>query len=712
MLVPENIFELAPTVDNILDYGGLGAQFKAFQNKSKFSISITFEVSNLAYYEDDGLIINNKAIDLNNLGTMLLDNYGYDGTLNDLVLLNTIQGSVSQESLDQAESDINDALDMVNNGIDDPSTLPDCPKLTEEDKETLSASNTTSIDVVNADNVIIETVTMDLSDNTKICKSASGIEETLKATFLNALPKINPGNDIEPTITDPLCALPDDSELKGIVQTETQRLNLGASSIEEYNNNLIQDGIAKAVSDQLKVIEDNTGVSVLDASTEVLNNQVNDLLQTTLPTYGIPLLQINLEKNLIIQINNGQLEVLNFDKYIDGQSITDETTQYLGSAIDPNLEGTISDSMKKKLEINIIDNPDAKIIPEVIYTMVYTRNYNYHTIELKKFYGTDTYKDEESTSTETGLYYLGMDKSGLKQFCGKIYDVHLQEDQIDINNITFGQNYFPDLYGALAYYDFFNKSEEETRIVYNKVYPYKSLGKPLSMRGRNWYLETRKSGNYTFPNHVVIDDMFCKNKFTSTSFSLILFFKRNSFMNSSLRNPDYDISRQVILSDPINNNCVYYNERDMTLNIEFHGYHSEIFVNFVPGMWYQLTLRYDYEKQLFNTTIHYKNLIAASEYEFLSTSSTRKLNNSLVLDEDKELALNKRFQLNSFYAEYSFSEKGYIKPFDTLCGPIVLYDNYQEDIVINGIFESFYPVLNYYKDVGGIYTEQGILFNY
>jgi len=712
MLVPENIFELAPTVNNIMDYNGLGAQFKTFKNKSKFSISITFEVSNQAYYEDDGLIINNKTLDLNNLGSMLLNNYGYDGTLSDLVLLDSIQRVVSKESLDTAESDINDALDMINNGIDDPSTLPDCPELSEEDKEALSEANTTTINIENMDAEIIETVTMDLSDNTKICKSATGIEETLKATFLNALPKINPGNNIEPTISEPLCNLPDNSELKNIVQTETKKLKLGASTMEEYNTNLIQDGISKVVQNQLNIIEEKTGVNVADASTEALNNHVTDLLKNSLPTYGIPLLQINLDRNLIIQINNGQLEVLNFDKYIDGQSIVDNTTQYLGSAVDSNLDGTISDSMKKKLEINITDIPDAKILPEVIYTMVYTRNYNYHTLELKRFYGTDTYTDEESSTTETGLYYLGMDKSGLKQFCGKIYDVHLQEDRIDINNITFGQNYFPDLYGALAYYDFFNKSKEETRIVYNKVYPYKSLGKPLSMRGKDWYLETRKSGNYTFPNHVIIDDMFCKNKFTNESFTLILFFKRNAFMNTSFRNSYYDVSRQVLISDPINNNCIYYNERDMTLNIDFHGYHSEIFVNFVPGNWYQLTLRYDFNKQTFDTTIHYKNLSAASEYEFLSTSSTRKINEVMNLDETNLDAINKRFQLNSFYAEYSFSKKGYIKPFDTLCGPIVLYDTYQEDIIINGIFESFYPVLNYYKNVGGIYNDRGILFQY
>jgi hypothetical protein len=712
MLVPENIFDISPEIKNILEFNGLGAQFKAYQNKSKFSISITFEISNQAYYNDERLIINNKTLDINNLGSMLLTDYGYDGTLEDLVILDSFRKDVSVETLDAAETDINKAMQTINDGLVDPTSFPDCPEMTEDEKEELSVKNTAVIDIVNKDNEVIETVTMDLSDNTKICKTSTGLEESLKATYLNSLPKIDPGNNIEPTITSPLCKLPDNSELKTNVQVELAKLDIGESSIDEYNKKIMDDGISKTVQEQLNLIETNTGVSLEDTTSENISVQVNDLLSNTLPSYGIPLLQINLDRNLIIQINNGQLEVLNFDKYIDGQSIIDDTTAYLGTASDKNLANAVPDIGKKKLEINIIDNPDAKIIPETIYTMVYTRNYNYHTLELKKFYGEDIFSDEESSSTETGLYYLGTDKSGLKQFCGIIYDVHLQEDQIDINNITFGQNYLPDIYGALAYYDFFNKSEEETRVVYNKVYPYKSLGKPLSLRGPNWYLETRKSGNYTFPNHTYIDDMFCKNKFTNKSFSIVLFFKRNSFMNFTNWNSEYDISRQVILSDPINNNIIYYDERDMLLKIDFHGYRSEIFVNFVPGMWYQLTLRYDYDNQKFITDIHYKNLIATSQYEFLSPTSTRKITDTFKLDEDQLMALDKRFQLNSLYAEYSFSQKGYIKPFDTLCGPIVLYDKLVDTIVIDGIFESFYPVLDYYKDVGGIYSENGILLNY
>jgi len=712
MLVPENIFDISPEIKNILDFNGLGAQFKAYQNKSKFSISITFEISNQAYYNDERLIINNKSINMDNLGSMLLTNYGYDGSLEDLVILDSFKQTVSKETLDIAETDINNAMQTINDGLIDPTTLPECPELTDEEKEELTVENTAVIDIVNKDNEIIETVTMDLSDNTKICNTSTGLEESLKATYLNSLPKIDPGNNIEPTITSPICELPDNSELKTTVQLELAKLDIGESSVDEYNKKIMEDGISKTVQEQLNIIETNTGVNLEDTTSENISIQLDTLLNNTLPSYGIPLLQINLERNLIIQINNGQLEVLNFDKYIDGQSITDDTTSYLGSETDPNLASAIPDLGKKKLEINIIDNPDAKIIPETIYTMVYTRNYNYHKIELKRFYGEDTFLDEESSSTETGLYYLGTDKSGLKQFCGIIYDVHLQEDEIDINNITFGQNYLPDIYGALAYYDFFNKSESETRIVYNKVYPYKSLGKPLSLRGPDWYLETRKFGNYTFPNHTYIDDLFCKNKFTNTSFSIVLFFKRNAFMNYTNTDSIYDISKQVIISDPINNNCIYYNERDMLLEIDFHGYKSEIFVNFVPDLWYQLTLRYDYDNQQFTTDIHYKNLIATSQYEFLSPTSTRKITNTFNLDDNILDADNKRFQLNSIYAEYSFSEKGYIKPFDTLCGPIVLYDKLVDTVVIDGIFESFYPVLDYYKDVGGIYSENGILLNY
>jgi hypothetical protein len=724
MIVPENIFDIAPQIKNILQYQGLGGQFKGFQNKSQFSISITFELSNQAYYNDEKLIINNQVLDYNNIGNMVLNGYGKVGKLSDLVILD-IGKSISKETLDKLEDDINTGLEFAEAGTQDPSELPNCPELTQDEKDEISELNTTTVNIENADAEIISSVTMDLSDNSKICKTSTGLEESLKATFLNSLPKIDPGNDIEPKISEPLCSLPDNSELKVKVQEEMQKLDVTDSTIGSYNNALLDDGISKELQKQLQIIEDDTGININDTSTEVIMNSVDSILENSLPTYGIPLLQINLDANIIIQINDGNLEVLNFDKYIDGQSILEDSTNTAGTIYDTNLNSSVPDIGKQKLEIKYLDsgNENAKIIPEVIYTMVYTRKFNYHSIELKRFYGEEVFKDEETSTIETGLYYLGMDKSGLKQFCGKIYDVHLQQDPIDINNITFGQNYFPDLYGALAYYDFFNKSEDETRIKYNRVYPYKSLGKPLSVRGQNWYLESRKAGNYTFPNHSIIDDMFCKNKFTNKSFNIIFFFKRNAFMDPflSLRNEEYDISRQVIISDPVNNNCIYYNERDMTLNIDFHGYHSEIFINFVPGQWYQTSLKYDYEKQEFKTEVYWKNLEAASEYEFLSTSSTRKVSSTMELDKidindldafSTNPADNKRFQLNSFFAEYSFSSKGYIKPFNTLCGPIILYDKCLDDMIISGIFESFYPVLNYYKDVGGVFTENGILYNY
>lgn len=710
MLVPENIFEIAPSIKNINDYNGLGAQFKSFKDKNQFSVSVTFEISNEAYYNDELLIINDKSVDLNNMGNMLLNNYGFDGKLKDLVVLDDIKTSISKSTLDNAESNIKNKLNEIKNGIHDPSTLPTCPPPTTEEASSTTAANTTKINIKNKDNTIIQTVTMDLADNSKTCTTSDGIVENLKATFLNALPNIDPGNNIAPSTVSPICQLPDNSELKTKVQLEVQKLNLGQSTLQNYNKNLLDDGLSKAVSKQLKLIETTTGKSLSDRSPENINNLVKDTLKNSLPAYGIPILQINLDLNIIIQVENGKLSVLNFDKYISGQSVLDKT--YVGPSKDSNLKNSLPDIAKKKLEIDYGPNTDAKVIPDVIYTLVYTRKFNYHSLELKRFYGTEVYKDEEVSSIGTGLYYLGMDKSGLKQFCGKFYDVHLQKDPIDINKITFGENYLPTIYGALAYYNFFNKSKEETKVVHNRVYPYKSLGKPLAIQGKNWYYEPRKSGNYTFPNHAIIDDMFCKNKFTNTSFGISLFFKRNSFMHMEYNNPDYSITRQVIVSDVINNNFVYYDERNMFLVINFHGFVSKIFVNFVPGMWYQLTLRYDFEKQKFITRINYKNLRDTARYDFLKVSTTRTIKGEMDLDKDIGKAATKNFQLNSLYAEYSFSNRWYLNPFDTLCGPIVLYDSYLEDLIIDGLFESFYPVLNYYKDVGGIYDEKGILNEY
>ena len=699
IIVPETIFDYAPPVKNIVDYRGLGAQFKTYKNNKKFSVSVTFEISQDAYYNDIPLVINNKKFDLNNIGSLVLNNYGYDGQLSDLVLVTEISESVSKETVDDAATAATDKLEEIKNGLIDPTTLPDCPTPTPAEASATSAANTSTVEIKNKDNVVIQTVTMDLSDNTMICPNSNGTSEALKATYLNNLPNMNPGNHITPSTVSPICNLPDHSELKTTIQTKTKELNLNQTTLEDYNTNLLDNGIHKAVTDQINLIEAKTGKTLADSSPANINNNVNNLIQNSLPNYCIPILTINADLNIIIQVENGKLSVLNFDNYISGQT-------------DPNLNNAIPDIGKKKLEILYDTDTDAKIIPEVMYTVVYTRNFNYHTIELKRFYGTKVFKDEEVSSVETGLYYLGMDKGGLKQFCGIIHDVHLQEDPIDINNITFSENYIPDLYGALAYYDFYNKSEEDTRVIYNRVYPYKSLGKPLAIRGRYWYLESRKSGNYTFPNHCYIDDMFCKNKFTDKSFGIVLFFKRNAFMTPLNPNAECSIHKQVLVSDPVNDNYIYYNEQSMHLEIRFHGYRSEIFVNFIPDIWYQVTFRYNFNEQKFYTDIFYKNLDPTQEYSFLNAGTTQSISDVMELDPDLDTARGKHFLLNSLYAEYSFTNKGYVYPFDTVCGPIVLYNKFVEDDIVAGLIETFYPVLHYYKDVGGIYDENGILDNY
>jgi len=648
MIVPENIFDLLPEIEDIRNYKGLGAIFSPKEYLDRFSISITFEISSEAYYSDEVLEINNTEIDINNMD---LSNYGFDGTIADIVNINAFE-NINSTVIEEANSEIKNSLDTITSPDLLNGDVPDCPEPTQEELDEFNTENSTTVYIKNEDDEIIQEVSMNLLDNSKTCDN-SNVSEQLKSTFLNSLPKINPGNNIKPS-TSPLCILPENSELSIKTKKELQKLNITTDSIEDYNNKLLTEGIDKTVSEAIN----NSKIIGESNTPEEQQQLVNETIAKELPKYGIPLLEINTDENIIINIVDGELQVLNFSKEFK------------------------------------IDIENIKILPEIIYTMVYIKNFNSHTIILKKYFEDDKFSNTKLTTDKTGLFYLGMDKSGLKQFCGKIYDIQLKKENIDIIDITSGTTYFPELYGTLAYYDFYNKSEIDSRIIYNKVYPYQSISKPLSLRGKDWYLETRKNGNYTFPNHSIIDDLFCKNKFTTKDFSIILFFKRNAYLTEI--NPEYFISNQVIFSDIINSNSVWYDEKNMELHIEFHGYSDKIFINFVPGTWYQLSIRYDYINQRFFTDVIYED--------------SKLISSNISLDTPGEQN-TKAFQLNSIYGEYSFNERMYKNKFDTLSGPLVLFDKLVTSEYLKQLYVSFYPVLNYYKDVGGIYSEKGIIYD-
>jgi len=705
MKVPEEIFDILPQVDNILEHRGLGAQFSSFQNNSKFSLSITFKINHDAYYEDKLLIINDKKLNYDNIGDMVLLNYGSTGKLSDVTLTHTFTEAMMPTNMAEMENQLLEAFAQVKDGNIPPAE--DCPEPTKEDIQTINDANIKTIDIKNSDGVVIQTVTANLENNSIVCDNVSGLSKTLKASFLNSLPTIDPGNNIEPTVADPICALPD-SSLKDTLKIKQQELNLSTETIASYNEDLLNSpsGLTTIVQNQLKVLNSRTGSEdVVDPDT--IKEIVEDITKNTSPKFGIPLVTINPNQNIIIQIQNDQIEVLNIDKIPSrSDGIIEKPTD------DENLNNSIPDIGKNKL---IIPASDLKILPEVVYVLVYTRNNNFHKLEVKKLYDDETFSNEIISPADTGVYYLGMDKSGLKQFCGIFYDVHLAKDEIDINGVSFNQDSLPTQYGALAYYDFYNKNEDDTRVIHNRAYAYKSVGKPLAIRGKHWFLEDRLNGNYTFPNHCYIDDMFCKNKFTNKSFAVILYFKKNAKMNEEKYdsfNKEYVPNKQVFLSDPVNNNLFYYDEIEMTFNIDFHGYKDILDINIVPDKWYQLSIRYNYEEQLLTTDIYCKNLLGLDKFAYLDNSSTTKISKTTLLDGDLETARKKLFMINSLYGEYSFEDKEYQYLFDTVVGPIALFDNKLYDSTVNNFFEGFYPVLNNYKEIGSDNTEFGILPNY
>ena len=687
MEVPNNIFELLPRINDVRSFTGLGGQFKIFKTLNIFSIKIVFSVSSDSYYSDDPLEIKLKRLDQENIGSLDLSKYGINKTIDELTqrnhLLDTVNSDNVQRSLDEAKEDIDKTISGLN---DDPENLPKCPEKSDDELQAIMDDNTSEVNIYDNQGNIIRTVKTVLSSTEYTCKASQDANKKLRASILNNLPTPKLTNN-RPETTDPLCQIPD-SDFKNQVNASMTAANLTTSYAQDPIKNISNSmtDIGSTLRAQIESFSDN---KTLEEIQEAHNKESVNLLKTTLPQYGIPILQINLEHNIIINIVNGELQVLNFDKYIASNS---------------DLENQGTDLTKRSLKIDVLENPDARILPDIKYEMTYSRKFNTHTLTLKKYYSDELFTDTEISEIDTGLFYLGMDKSGLKQFCGRFYEISAVDTLEDITRNTFNKLKFPNIPGALAFYDFYNAkklNEDDTRIIYNNVYPFNSLMSPLAMRD-DWVLESKLSGNYTFTNHSVIDDFFCKDKFTNRSFNISICLKRNAEMDISKK---VARDREVLLADPINDNFIWYNENESELTIEFHGYTYKVDINFVINKWFMISFSYDYPNQKCLIDIIYKETD-----EVLST--TESISHEFYLDDDLKTADNKRFQLLSLFGEYSFNEKKYINKFDTLCGPIILFKRFLDTAITKTYFTKFYPILYYYRKVGSIYTDTGILPNY
>lgn len=690
IIVPAEIFELAPEIPDMKSFKYPGAEFVTAQYLDRFSVFITFEINSTSYYDDRTLSINKVPISTDNISNMDLGQYGFEGKVSDLAAIESLKQLTGSNILDAMNESVT-AIDNMEALKADPLNAEGCPVLTAEEEQEIIDQNLMATEIKDLEGNVIKTVYTQLSEQPFVCPSSTDPNAEMTANILKNIQIPDSDNPL-PAAKPAVCNIPAgpyQDLAKDALTTANVHENVTTTDATALSAN-----IQAVVDEQVALLGNVTDQDVSLADDNVL--AVQDLLTPPdLVQYGIPIITLNKELNIIIHVVNGELQILNFDKFI---------TSVPGQPSLPNIpdgaESGIGDFLPS-LKIDILENPEARILPGIKYTLMYSRRYSTHTLQLQKEYSEEIYRDTASSAVDTGIFLLGTDKAGLKHFCGTFYDVHLSlENYSNIRQYTSRNLFMKEIPGALAFYDFYSPGDDPKnaalgRIKYNKVYPYKNIMNAISMRGK-YNLENRLTNSYTFMNHGFIDDIFCKDFFMKKSFTISIWLNKNR----RLDNPeDFKYKkRQMIISDNVNENFIWYDESTYELVIQFHGFEHRMFFNIIPQLWNFMTFRYSAEMQKFfiDIKVKRKNVDGILETETYSEE--------FQLDATPEAALNKTFLLLNILAEYIWDEKQYQNQFDCLCGPIILYDNFQTDTVINGNFENQWPVLLEYKysGIGGI----------
>ena len=688
IIVPAEIFELAPEIPDMKSFKYPGAEFSTAQYLNKFSVFITFEINSTSYYNDRTLSINKITISEDNLADMDLSKYGFTGKVSDLAAIESLKQLTGTNVLDAMQESVN-AIDNMEALKADPLNAAGCPELTTEQQQEIIDQNLMQTEIKDLEGNVIKTVYTQLSEQPFTCPNSTDPNAEMTANILNNM-HIPDSNNPLPPANAPVCNIPEGPyrDLASDALT-TAKVHENVTSTDVNN---LSSNIQTIVDEQVSLLS-NTNQDITTVEDNI--NAVQDLLKAPpLIQYGIPILTINKELNLIIHVVNGELQVLNFDKFIT--SIPGSPDQVDLPNIPDGAEAGLSEFVPS-LKIDILENPGARILPGIKYTLMYSRRYSTHKLQLRREYMEEVYEAEASSGIDTGIFFLGTDKAGLKHFCGTFYDVHLSLDTYtDVKQYTSRNLFLPEITGALAFYDFYNPGDDAnsqalSRIKYNKVYPYKNIMNAISMRG-NWKLEDRLTNSYTFMNHGFIDDIFCKDFFMKKSFTISIWINKNRRLD--LPSDFQAKQRQMIVSDNINENFIWYNESTYEINVNFHGYEHKMFYNIIPQLWNFMTFRYSQEMQKFFIDIKIKR----KDSEGILRSET--YSESFDLDATPEDSNNKNFLLLNLLAEYVWEEKTHQNQFDCLCGPIILYDSFQTDTVITANFENQFPVLQEYQYSG------------
>jgi hypothetical protein len=205
---------------------------------------------------------------------------------------------------------------------------------------------------------------------------------------------------------------------------------------------------------------------------------------------------------------------------------------------------------------------------------------------------------------------------------------------------------------------------------YNTELPFYIFNKYINIEPIFNNIEIFTNNFVTVSRNNYITNFFCKESIKNKSFTLSFWFKKASYENIDL-NSKTNVLREVIISDTMNFNTLYYDEIENKFIFEYMGINKketiDFFYNIIDGDWYNLIFRFNHisnELILFIGNEHEETLI-----KFI-------------------IPLVKQFNFNliSICSEFDFIFKDFRNYFLCDFGNLIIDQNVLSEIKLNEMF--------------------------
>ena len=438
---------------------------------------------------------------------------------------------------------------------------------TTDDTSNLDCTKINCNDSVNSDNICCqENFTADeVAEVTKLILVCDHDGKTTQKIIAPELPPFEPpaGNDLTTCLVQPRYE-PIVKDIKNIMTDLTQ--------IQENNPIEFQDKIDENFDQALQALF-NTKVKLSEINAQNTQDEQN----------------IFFDNNLGKNTQKITKTLTKFETYLGIPLATfNNTLEIHLTILDHKIQVTNLHTLTDRKDLSI----DRELVPNGIYTIVFRTNGFNHSLYLLDETTGQLFSNSITVSKNLGVYNIGIDPQLRKNFCGRILDVQIYQDNYTSIKTLIKQNYLYKLPpGVLAFYDW-----HVLRVDRNVVYPLPEIYYPLKMYGNNtniYQLDTDSSysSTYTPLKHGYLANFFCNRMIEGNPLTINFWFKIEDY--DYIYNNKGFVDYRTIIEDDINGTSLEYDLYESNFKITLNNYQEEFFYRLLENNWYYLSFKID-----------------------------------------------------------------------------------------------------------------------